>query len=216
MTIKIDICKNQDNSIMNILSFIGNQFRKPTGFWGRIISFLMKKGNRMAYDIIIPELEITQGERILEIGYGHGIGVNIICESFDCKVTGIDFSELMFKEAQWRNKRHIENNRLELHLGDYLNFKCMPETFDKIFFINVIYFWNNIKNPLNKIKNELRQDGMLCIYMAHRDDLKRLKFTTDDIFNKYSIDEVVDELKGLAFRDISYKFENGYFIKCKK
>ncbi|MEI7500400.1 MAG: class I SAM-dependent methyltransferase [Bacteroidota bacterium] len=199
-----------------MLSFIGNQFRKPSGFLGRIVSFLMKKGNKSAYDNIIRELEIKRDDRILEIGYGHGIGIDIICKNYDCLVTGIDFSELMFREAQLRNKRHIENNKLVLNFGDYLDFKCPPESFNKIFFINVIYFWNNIEKPFKKIKDELKQDGMLCIYMDHRDDLKKLKFTTDDIFNKYTIDYVSEELKRLGFKNIDYKFDNGYYIKCNK
>ena len=58
-----------------MLRFIGNQFRKPRGFFGKIVSKIMIKGNSHAYDKIIPELNIQQNDRILEIGYGHGIGV---------------------------------------------------------------------------------------------------------------------------------------------
>ena len=130
-----------------MLSFIGNQFRKPRGFWGRIIFFSMKKNNRFAYNKIVQELEIKQNDRVLEIGFGPGIGINMICKNFNCSVTGIDFSELMFREAQLRNKRHIENHKLVLNFGDYLDFKFPVESFDKIFFINVIYFWNNIEKP---------------------------------------------------------------------
>lgn len=199
-----------------MLRFIGNQFRKPTGLSGRIISFLMKKGNRSAYDKIIPALEIKQGNKILEIGYGHGIGIDMICKNNDCLVTGIDFSELMFNEAKSRNKRHLENNKLALNLGDYLDFKYTPESFDKIFFINVIYFWDNLETPFKKIHEELKQSGKLYIYMASRDDLKKLKFTTDDIFNKYTMDYVSEALERTGFKNIDYKFDNGYYITCEK
>ncbi len=199
-----------------MLNFIGNQFKKPSGFGGKIISHVMKKSNKFAYERIIPKLGINKGDRLLEIGYGHGIGIDMICSDFDCSVTGIDFSELMYKEAQLRNKIHIENNKVALNFGDYLDFKCEKESFDIIFFINVIYFWNNLEKPFKKIKDELKQNGALSIYMVHRDNLKKMKFTTDDIFNKYTIDYVTEGLKRSGFKDVNYKYDNGYYIKCKK
>lgn len=195
-----------------MLRFIGKQFRKPSGFGGRIISFMMKRSNKVAYEIIIPKLEIKQHDRILEIGYGHGIGVDMICKQFDCHVTGIDFSELMFKEAQIRNKKHIEDNKASLHYGNYLDFDCALNSFDKIFFINVIYFWENIEIPFNKIKRDLKPGGKVCIYMAHKDLLKKFKFTTDDIFNKYTIEYVCEELRKQEFQNIEYTYDRGYFI----
>jgi cyclopropane fatty-acyl-phospholipid synthase-like methyltransferase len=87
--------------------FIGNQFRKPSGFCGRIISRIMIKGNRSAYEKVIPALDIQNDEKVLEIGYGHGLGIHIIASGYDCMVSGIDFSELMFREASKRNKKHI-------------------------------------------------------------------------------------------------------------
>ena len=199
-----------------MLSFIGNQFKRPSGFGGKIISFLMKKGNRHAYDKMIPYLNIKSGDRILEIGYGHGVGIDKICSGYDCFVTGIDFSELMFKEAQKRNQQHINNNKLDLHFGDYMDFKVPGEQFDKIFFINVIYFWDRLEEPFRKIYGELKQNGQLLIYMAHRDDINRLKFTKDHIFNKYTIDVVTDKLSIAGFKDIKHQFDNGYFIECRK
>ena len=176
----------------------------------------MKKGNRSAYDKLIPLLNIKKDDRILEIGYGHGIGIDTICQNYDCTITGIDFSELMFNESTARNQRHIENKKVELDFGDYLDFDYSQASFDKIFFINVIYFWDNLKKPFNKINKELKHDGKLCIFMANRDDLKRLKFTKDDIFNKYTIDFVCEELEKSGFQNINYKFDNGYFISCEK
>ncbi len=197
-------------------NFIGSQFKKPKGISGRIVSYFMKKGNRPAYDKIIPKLEIKKGESVFEIGYGHGMGIDMICNNHDCLVTGIDFSELMFKESKTRNKRHIENNKLVLDFGDYLDFKYDKESFDKIFFTNVIYFWDNLEKPFKKINEELKQDGRLCIYMMSSDDLEKQKLTQSDIFNKYTIDYVREELTKAGFKNIEYQHDKGYCITCGK
>lgn len=199
-----------------MLNFIGNQFKKPSGFWGRVISFLMKKGNSKAYELIVDDLEIKSGDKLLEIGYGHGIGITQICTNYDCNVDGIDFSELMYNEAKKRNAKHIKEGRVRLSFGDYLDFNAEACLYDKIFCLNVIYFWEELNPPFSKIRNELKDGGYFCFFMAHRDDLNRLKFTKDDIFNKYTIDEVIASLKKVGFSDISYKQQNGYFVKCKK
>jgi SAM-dependent methyltransferase len=200
-----------------MLSFIGNQFRKPTGFFGKIISGVMKMGNKSIYESVIPELEIRQHEKILEIGYGHGLGIDRIASAYDCLVTGIDFSELMFKEAQKRNKRHIAGNKVALYYGDFLNHEFGFNNFDKAFCINVIYFWEPLEKPFLKLKSELRSGGEFYIYMVNSDNLNKMKFTKSGIFNKYTIGQVVDELQSAGFVNIKYNEQNnGYLIKCKK
>lgn len=199
-----------------MLRLIGNQFRKPTGFLGRIIAKLMVKGNSYAYDKIIAELEIKQNDRIFEIGYGHGLGIDRILSNYDCFISGIDFSELMFKQAVKRNRKHIDNKKVELYYGDFLTSEIISNQFDKVFCINVIYFWDKLDDPFLKIKTGLKEGGTFCIYMAHRDDLKKMKFTKDEIFNKYTIEQVIDKLKQSGFNDISHKYDKGYLIKCRK
>ncbi len=199
-----------------MLRQIGNQFRKPSGFLGKMISFLMKKGNLHAYLKLIPLLNIKKGDHILEIGYGHGVGIDMICKNHDCMVTGVDFSELMLQESKNRNKQHIQDKKLNLKFGDYLEFPFPPESFDQIFFINVIYFWDNVQTAFQKINKELKTNGGFCFYMVAPEDLKKMKFTFDDIFYKYDIDFVVKELELAGFKNIDYQFDIGYFFTCSK
>jgi SAM-dependent methyltransferase len=173
-------------------------------------------GNRATYDKMISELEIKAYDRIFEIGYGHGLGVRKISSKFDCFVSGIDYSELMFNEATKRNRKYIENKKVELYLGDFLNSELISNQYDKIFCINVIYFWDRLDKPFSKIIGGLKNGGAFCLYMAHSDNLKKTKYTQNDIFNKYTIDQVVDNLNLAGFRDIKYKYNKGYLIKCRK
>ena len=196
---------------------IGNQFKKPAGLLGRIISRIMIKGNSPEYDRLIPELDIRPNQRLLEIGYGHGIGIDRISTKYDCFIAGIDFSELMFREATKRNRHHIRNKKAELSFGNFLEANIGAEKYDKVFCLNVIYFWDKLGLPFSKIKTVLKPGGLFCMYMAHRDLISKMKFTLDGIFNKYTIDEVVNNLELAGFERISYNLENnGYLISCTK
>lgn len=196
---------------------IGMQFKKPTGVLGKIISDLMIIGNRSAYETLIKDLTIQPNDKILEIGYGPGIGIDIISKRFgSCEIYGIDFSELMYKRATRRNKHSIKMNRVHLLYGDFLETETGIDRFDKIFCLNVVYFWNDLQKPFERVLSLLKDDGVFCFYMEKNDNLNKLKFTKDDIFNKYSIDQILVALESVGFREVDYHFNKGYFIKAKK
>ena len=80
---------------MSISKIIGLQFRKPVGVLGKIIANLMVVGNHIFYKTMIDYLTIRSNDKILEIGYGPGIGVDMISKRFEtCDIYGIDFSDL--------------------------------------------------------------------------------------------------------------------------
>ena len=160
--------------IKGMLRLIGSQFKKPTGLLGKIVSTVMKKGNSPDYDKIIPELDIKQNDRILEIGYGHGLGVHRISSDFDCHITGIDFSELMFREASKRNEKYIEQKKVELNFGNFLEYEIKPDHYDKVFCVHVIYFWDKLAEPFSKIRTGLKDGGIFCLFMANTDFIKKI------------------------------------------
>jgi ubiquinone/menaquinone biosynthesis C-methylase UbiE len=124
---------------------IGQQLKKPTGFFGVIITNLMIKKNWSEYETIINDLKIQSNDKLLEIGYGPGVGINLISKRFgSCFIYGIDFSQLMFKRATKLNKHFIENKKVSLQFGDFNESEISTNDFDKIFCLNVVYFWDNL------------------------------------------------------------------------
>jgi len=196
---------------------LGLQLRKPSGFFGKIVSAMMIKRNRNRYKVVIKDLKIQPNDKIFEIGYGPGIGINLISKSYDsCSVYGIDYSELMYQKATKRNKQFVDNNRVKLMFGDFLETEIGSSDFDKVFCLNVVYFWDNLQKPFKKVNSLLKDNGLFCIYMDSKEDLSKVTFAEDDIFNKYTIEQVVDELKLAGFIEVDYYFDNGYFVKAKK
>lgn len=208
---------NTDHKMKNMFWNIAMQFKKPSGFLGTIVSSLMIKGNRHEYDALIVDLDMHKDEKILEIGYGPGIGIELIAKEYDsCIIYGVDFSELMYKRATKRNRACIDDLRVKLMFGDFLQTDIHATRFDKIFCLNVIYFWEDLIPPFEKVYSLLRNGGAFCFYMAKKEDLSRLKFTPDDVFNKYTIDQVVDALNAAGFSKTEYRFDRGYYVKAIK
>jgi ubiquinone/menaquinone biosynthesis C-methylase UbiE len=202
---------------MKILNKIGMQFKKPTGFAGKIISNIMIKGNKHEYITLINDFNIQPNDKLLEIGYGPGIGIELISKKFQsCNIYGIDFSELMFNRASDRNKQFIEKNRVHLQFGDFLDTEINESNFNKIFCLNVVYFWDDLQKPFKKINSLLKDVGIFYFFMAKKEQLSKIKFAKDEIFNKYSIEQVTDDLKSAGFNEVDYFEKIGYYIKAKK
>jgi ubiquinone/menaquinone biosynthesis C-methylase UbiE len=194
---------------------LAEQLRKPSGFFGKLVAKMMEFRNRASYKEIVSKLSPHTGEHILEIGYGPGLGIYQVANSFPgCRISGIDFSELMYLKASKRNKRFIEKGIVNLWYGDVLTVELSKDKFDKIFCVNVIYFWNDLKLAFNRIYNMLGAKGEFLIYMDHMDSLEKAKFLSD--FSKYPVEEVERELKNAGFTDIDYTFDKGYFISARK
>ena len=199
-----------------MLTKIANQFRRPSGFWGKIVSNMMIKGNRHEYEKILKDFDIQHNDKLLEIGYGPGDGINLIMEKNDkCELYGIDFSELMYKRATERNKKFIDGNKVKLLFGDFIETKIDVNGFDKIFCLNVVYFWNDLSKPFEKIKSLLKENGIFYFYMAKKEDLAKIKFANNDVFNKHSIEQITEALKKAGFKDVDFYFDKGYYIKAK-
>lgn len=194
--------------------FIAKQYRKPKGIIGRIISWRMKNHNLIAYKRLVPLMEIKPEDVVFEIGYGPGLGMYNILTEYGCKMEGVDFSELMYKEATKRNEKFIEQNRLKLNFGNFLNFQMPEKRYEIIFCINVIYFWDDLLLPFNIIKHGLKNNGVFYMYMTASDILSHNNFSKPDIFNKHSIEFVVEKLREAGFSNIEFHKKRGYLIQC--
>jgi ubiquinone/menaquinone biosynthesis C-methylase UbiE len=197
-------------------NFIARQFKKPSGWFGNFSSRIMIRGNRNKYETIIKDMDIQPNDKLLEIGYGPGIGIHMIadlCES--CTIHGIDFSKLMYKKASNYNKSNIDKGKVQLQYGDYLNLSATENQYDKIFCLNVIYFWDELNKPLEITKTQLKINGAFYIFMFDVNVLIKKK-APDSVFNKYSIDQVVGSLKSAGFSEVEHYFKHGHYIKAKK
>lgn len=145
-----------------------------------------------------------------------GTGIHAIAEMYpNCTIHGIDFSVLMYKRASRFNKSLIDEGKVLLQHGDFLKMPVPNNDYDKIFCLNVTYFWNELREPFAKVLSLLKQGGSFHIYMTDKDTLVKMK-APDSVFNKYSIDEVEEALKSVGFKDIGHHSEKGYYIKAKK
>jgi len=181
---------------------IARNFRKPSGLFGRYIIKFLKK-NQIEYDEMDSLLKLNNEDTVLEIGYGLGKGIYDYSKKNDCTFHGIDFSRLMYSKALKLNQEKIKLGKVKLICADFDNYSFEDYTFQCIYFLNVIYFWDEIHSRLKKIFAILKQNGKVIIFMADAEYFKNNKQSEDEtIFYLHSIVEVVEEMKEIGFRAI--------------
>jgi cyclopropane fatty-acyl-phospholipid synthase-like methyltransferase len=86
-------------------------------------------------------MRIRPGDRILEIGCGHGLAATFICEKLTTgRLVAIDRSKKMVDAAIRRNRQYVDSGTAEFRHADVLDFDPGRTRFDKILAVRVALF----------------------------------------------------------------------------
>lgn len=188
---------------MGLGKVIARNLKQPTGLFGKLVGMFMDNRNDFMNRFTIQLLDPQKDDHILEIGFGNGKYIKEIANIADHGfVAGIDFSEIMVKEAQRRNKTLINRGIVDIKLGAVNKIEYDTHTFDKVFTVNTIYFWPNPETDLQEIYRVLKPNGILMISFRSEEAMEKLKFTNYD-FKLYKPEEVVQLLSDAGFYKIN-------------
>jgi SAM-dependent methyltransferase len=147
------------------------QFAKPTGTWGALAGFVMsrRQSNRQRNDWTLDLLDIRPADRLLELGFGPGLGIRGAAErAHRGEVFGIDHSAVMLRQATKRNAAAIAAGRVKLQLASVDGLPGFSVQFDKIFGVNVHMFWNDAASVIAELLGLLQPGGTLALTFQPR------------------------------------------------
>lgn len=147
---------------MGLFKQIGDQFHKPTGSLGRLVTWIMNKQNKGQYDAIEHALnlsDIPDELKILDIGFGNGYLLNSLLKRYNGHYYGIDLSHDMIAACQKRNANYIQEDRLTISHGLAEQLPFEADFFDKIYTVNTSYFWESLDQVFLEIKRCLKKEG---------------------------------------------------------
>lgn len=127
---------------MSLRSAIVSQFGRPRGLLGRLVGLILAgRGsnlvrNRWTVDLLDPK----SGDKVLEIGCGPGVALELCLSRASTTALGVDHSRLMISQAAKRNREAMQAGRLRLVEGAIEDLPADYGPFDKVFSINVILF----------------------------------------------------------------------------
>jgi SAM-dependent methyltransferase len=189
-----------------IPDLLANQFRRPSGLLGLYAARFMIKNNADRIAWTFDMCNIRETDVVLEIGFGPGIGIAMAAaRAKQGKIFGLDFSKDMVKKASRRNKALIAAGSVELKFGS-LNPAPFPDIFfDKIFAVNVVYFWPRPELELGEIARMLKPGGRAVLYFSDRLFMDTVPYTNTGVFKKYTAEEFLPVISRCPFSSVRYE-----------
>jgi cyclopropane-fatty-acyl-phospholipid synthase len=128
-------------------------------------------------DLMCKKLQLTKGDRVLDIGCGWGGFAKYAAEHYGAKVTGITLSKEQLEYAKGLTK----GLDVELRLQDY---RDLNGTFDKILICGMIEHvgYKNYREIMEVVERNLADDGL---FLLHTIGYSRSVHATDPWIDKY-------------------------------
>jgi ubiquinone/menaquinone biosynthesis C-methylase UbiE len=144
--------------------FIAEQARNAKGLLGRVVAFVMAHETLAENMRAIDALEVRQRDHVLDIGCGHGRGLEILAaRASKGRIAGVDPSELMTEIAVARNRALVKARRVEVSIAAADALPFADASFDKALCVHVIYFWEQLDASLQEIARVLKPGARLAL-----------------------------------------------------
>jgi ubiquinone/menaquinone biosynthesis C-methylase UbiE len=189
--------------------FIARQSRCPSGLLGWVIGQIMSVETAAANDAALRALAAQPGDRVLEVGFGHGRTIERAVEMVgDGVVVGIDASAEMVRTATRRCRRLIEAGRVRLALADSASIPYPDRSFDKAYTIHTIYFWDDPSRHLRELARVLKDGGRMVLGFHAKKESIAAAFPAS-VYSFYTMEEVRLVLQQSGFEDVKVEHSAG-------
>lgn len=114
---------------------------------------------------IVEQLDLKPGDRVLEIGCGHGVAATFACQRLaDGHLLAIDRSPKMIRAATRRNAAFVEAGRAEFIVAELETFDPGERRFDKIFAARVGLFHREPERSRRLAESWLAPGGRVFVF----------------------------------------------------
>ncbi|MDX2270398.1 MAG: methyltransferase domain-containing protein [Cyanobacteriota bacterium] len=184
-------------------AFLSKQLGSPSGWFGRLLLRLLNRNNAAMNNLVLQEIQLQSGERVLEIGFGGGDLIHrIVKTGLSSLIVGIERSPDALKICQRRFQPFIRQGKIELHLADAATLPFPDHYFSQVCTVNTLYFWPDAPQVFAEAHRVLNLGGKLLVGYASKAYLDQQKFSQHG-FATYDVSEVEMMVEMAGFASIS-------------
>lgn len=143
--------------------------RQPAGISGRLADCLMIGKSKQLSDWTVEQLSIQPYQHLLEVGYGPGNTLEKVARTLKVGfLAGIDHSVAMYQQAYRRNRRFIQQQLLQLHIGQLHELPYPSHYFHTVYGSDVHFSWKDPQQEFMRLSSLLRSRGKLVMIFQPR------------------------------------------------
>jgi ubiquinone/menaquinone biosynthesis C-methylase UbiE len=123
---------------------------------------ILARANRRYATWAIDLLAPRQQDSVLEIGFGPGVGIELLSARAH-RIAGADPSAEMLRQARRRNAAPISEGRVELCQASAEHMPFQAASFDKALAVNSMQLWPDVPAGLRELSRVLAQGGRVAL-----------------------------------------------------
>ncbi len=184
--------------------FIARQAGHPTGLLGRLLARIMAIETATINQRVLELLELENASRVLEVGFGHGRTLARVAQLAPKGfVAGIDISAEMVQMAQRHNRNSVAKGLIDVKRASSDQIPYPDESFDRVYAVHTLYFWNEPLAHLREIYRVTRVGGRFVLAFGPKENEHAVAAFPESVYRFYSIDEAQHLLSKAGFGTVS-------------
>lgn len=180
---------------MSLARLVAEQLRQPSGLVGRAFGVILNRANRRINRRVVERLDVHPGQRVLEIGFGGGLGLDRLLDQGVGFAAGVEISEPMLRHGRRRFRSEIAAGTVELTRGDVSAIPYPDRSFDRVYSVNTIYFWPDPAVGLREIVRVLKPSGRLVLGTGAVEAMKQRSYTRHrfTLFSEAALEQLLHD-----------------------
>ena len=149
---------------MNLLAGYLNQFRQPSGWFGRFNLWTMNRRHSPLTDWGLSHVTVGRDATILDVGCGGGRTVEkLAAVATQGKVYGVDVSEASVAMSRSRNRKAIALGRVDIRQSGVSHLPFADRMFDLVTAVETHFYWPDLQNDMREVLRVLKPGGTFVI-----------------------------------------------------
>jgi cyclopropane fatty-acyl-phospholipid synthase-like methyltransferase len=185
-----------------------NTIRQPARYSTILTDCLLSSKSKQRSDWTIEQLNIQPYQHILEVGYGAGHILQEVAHRLKVGfLAGIDSSISMYQQAYRRNKRFIQQQLLQLHIGDLNELSYPPHYFHSIYGSDPAFFGLDPQLEFIRLSSLLKSRGKLVMVFQPREARKEAAI-------RQAGERIREDYHAAGLSDIRIEYRDMYPVTC--
>jgi ubiquinone/menaquinone biosynthesis C-methylase UbiE len=192
---------------MGIVRKLGQQWREPTGWPGRLLLRAMNINHSKLTEWALSHTFIGTNDTILDVGCGGGSTVHKLARiAAQGRVYGIDASEESITVSKKTNRRSIKMGRVEIRHSSVSSLPFPDATFDLVTAVNTHNYWPGLVADMHEVLRVLKPGGKLMIagggYKGGKHAARNEKFAELVNIPLHSVSELSEFFSMAGYADV--------------